>query len=150
MYARYRLVSRKHEASEIITDYLHILKELVKNCTFEVVNANDYREQLIWDSFIKGLTSPFIRNRLLENDDLTLTRAFDLPETLHHAQRQSTSIGALSSQPQICAARLSKEKTADSYLEEPTAITWCSNEGAMPLKGIRCYFCGGPRHSSNK
>ena len=69
-----------------------IYKVPAKNCTVTVVSANDYREQLNHFSFIMGLNSPSIKQHLLEQGDLTLTRTIDLAETLDSAQRQSSSM----------------------------------------------------------
>jgi len=41
------------------------------------VSAEQYREELIRDSFINGLSSQGIRQRLLEKDDLSLEAAYD-------------------------------------------------------------------------
>ena len=97
VFARYLLVSRNQGFTESVSDFLQALKVLAKNCTFTAVSANDYREQLIRDSFIKGLNSSFIKQRLLEHGDLTLTRAIELAETLDSAQRQSSSMGTTAS-----------------------------------------------------
>ena len=53
---------------------------------------------MIRDSFINGLSSPLIRQRLLKNEDLSLERAFELAETLNQAELQSNSLGTLPSQ----------------------------------------------------
>ena len=56
------------------------------------MSANAYREELTRDSFINGLASSSIRQRLLTNDDLTLVQASELADSLDHAQRQAISI----------------------------------------------------------
>jgi len=53
------------------------LKLLSKDCTFQMVSAEQYREELIRDSFINGLNSQGIRQRLLEKDHLSLEAAYD-------------------------------------------------------------------------
>ena len=70
VYARHLLVSRRQSSNESIAKYLQALKTLSKDCTFRNVTAQQYREELIRDSFINGLSSAVIRQRLLENDDL--------------------------------------------------------------------------------
>ena len=90
VYARYQLVSRKQKPGESIAEYLQVLKALGKDCTFSAVTAVQYREELIRDSFVNGISSNFIRQRLLEtNDNLSLTKAFEIADTLHRAQQQS-------------------------------------------------------------
>ena len=54
VYARHLLVSRKHESTEQVSEYLQALRLLAKDCSFEDVTAVVYREELIRDSFING------------------------------------------------------------------------------------------------
>ena len=82
-------VNTRQDPEESIADFL-ALKQLAKDSsTFSAVTANEYREEMIRDSFINGLASPSIRQRLLEDDNLTLTRAAELADTLDRSYRQS-------------------------------------------------------------
>ena len=65
------------------------LKKLSKNCGFIAVNAETYRCEMIRDSFINGLTSNYIRQRLLENSELSTESAYEIARTLHTAQKNS-------------------------------------------------------------
>ena len=78
VYARHLLVSRKQTPGESISEYLQALKILAKECSFTEGSANAYREELTCDSFINGLASSSVRQRLLEKDDLTLVQAYEL------------------------------------------------------------------------
>ena len=89
VYARHLLVSRRQGADETIADYLQALKNLSKDCTFAAVSAQQYKEQLIRDSFINGLSSAFTCQHLLENDELSLNRAFELADNLDRAYRHA-------------------------------------------------------------
>lgn len=53
------------------------------------VSAEQYREELIRDTFINGLLSPKIRQRLLENSTLDLKSAFDQANALDLAQKNA-------------------------------------------------------------
>ena len=63
-----------------------------KDCTFRNVTAQQYREELVRDSFINGLSSAVIRQRLLENDELCVDRAFELADNLDRAYQQAVSL----------------------------------------------------------
>ena len=76
------LVSRRQGVDETVAEYLQPLKNLSKDCTFAAISAQQYKEQLIRDSFINGLSSAFICQPLLENDELSLNRAFELADNL--------------------------------------------------------------------
>ena len=67
------------------------LEKLSKHCEFHQVTAEVYRQEYIRDAFINGLNSNTIRQRLLENNDLTLAEAFQQARTLELAQKQSES-----------------------------------------------------------
>jgi len=58
------------------------LKALAKECTFGAVAAGEYRGELTRDAFINGLSSPFIRQRIFEKDELNLVQAVELADSL--------------------------------------------------------------------
>ena len=82
VYARHLLVSRHQNHGENVLEYLRVHKVLAKDCTFEAVTASKYRDELIRDLFINGVSSSLVRQRVLEIDDVDLQRAAD-PPTLH-------------------------------------------------------------------
>ncbi|XP_076811773.1 uncharacterized protein LOC143458790 [Clavelina lepadiformis] len=86
VYARHVLVSRQQNHGGKVLEFLRALKMLAKDCTFEAVTASKYRDELIRDSFINGLSSSLVRQRLLEIDDVDLQRAADLADNLERAQ----------------------------------------------------------------
>jgi len=81
-YARHLLVSRHPQPGESVTEYAQTLKSLAKECTFGAVTADEYRAELTRDAFINGLSSPFIRQRILEKDELNLVQAVELADGL--------------------------------------------------------------------
>ena len=92
VYARHLLVSRRQGSEESIAENLQSLKNLAKDCSFTNVTAQQFKEQLVRDSFINGLSSAFIRQRLLENDELSLEQAFELADNLDRAYRHAVSL----------------------------------------------------------
>ena len=85
MFARNRLISRRQYLGESIADFLLAIKELAKDYTFTAVTANEYREEMIEDLFKNDLASLSIRQRLLEDRNLTLSRASELADTFHRS-----------------------------------------------------------------
>ena len=57
VFAHHLLASRRQGAAETIADYLQALKNLSEDGTFTAVSAQQYKEQLIGDSFINGVSS---------------------------------------------------------------------------------------------
>ena len=101
---------------------------------------------MIRDSFINGLSSSYIRQRLLESAELTVEQAHDKARTLDLAQKNSE---AYSQNTQATAAA-----TSTSEIIEPDSPESQSSIAAL-RKGTKqatrkksCYFCGGPMHAS--
>ena len=87
--ARHLLSTRRQKTGEIFTELLQELRKLSKDCNLKNVIAKQYREELVRDSFINGIASPLIRQRLLENTRLDLKTAFDQANSLDLAQKNS-------------------------------------------------------------
>ena len=62
---------------ESLQTFLNELLVLSKACHFQDVTAEVYRNELVRDAIINGLKSHEIRQRLLENNEVTLDQVFD-------------------------------------------------------------------------
>ena len=89
MYARHILATTKQQPQQSLDDYLRTLRTLSKDCDFKQVSAEDHHNESIRDAFIAGLSSNFIRQRLLESETLTLEEAFTRSRTLDLAQKNA-------------------------------------------------------------
>ena len=85
-------MSKRQSSNEFIAEYLQALKTLSKDCTFRNVTAQQYREELVRDSFINDLSSAVIRQRLLKNDKLSVDRAFKLADYVDRAYQHAVSL----------------------------------------------------------
>ena len=63
------------------------LEKLSKECECKDVSAEDYRLELMRDAFIAGMTSVLIRQRLLENKELTFRQACEQARAQEMANR---------------------------------------------------------------
>jgi len=108
VYARHLLVSRRQGSDESISEFLHVLKGLAKDCTFSVVTADTYREELSRDAFINGLASAAVPQRLLEKEELALNQAFKLADNLDRVHRYSNCMGSLDPDQSLSLTRLLK------------------------------------------
>ena len=86
VHSRHLLHSRTQQPEETVDAYLLALNSLALNCSFKDVTAKIYRDESVRDSFIRGLRSPSIRARLLENDSLDLRTAVQQARALEQAQ----------------------------------------------------------------
>lgn len=92
IYSRHLLLSRKQKDGESVDQYMSALDLLSKECVFADITANVYRDEYIRDSFICGLKSTEIRQRLLE-DCSDRTTTFKRARTLELSVKQSQQIG---------------------------------------------------------
>lgn len=140
IFARHVLSTAKQEHGQSLNEFLQRLKSLAIDCDFQAVSAEKYREELIRDSFIRGLTSQSIRQRLLEHRSLDLSSAYDIARQLELALQQSLSYNQ--NEPVSCALPRGPSDC-------PTVLPFKNNECATTAASYpkqNCYFCGRPRH----
>ena len=174
IYARYVLSTRKQEPSQSLDSFLQILKSLAKPCQFTLPATNaEYANEYIRDAFISGISSPTIRQRLLEENKLSLSEAFEKARSIEVAQSNS-QIYHSSSQMNINAMR-DRSFSGDSNSSEsagfpsrsvtpdhgPQAQTYHPSLNAaarlpvFPKKnpspgqgsGNGCIYCGNGKHA---
>lgn len=141
LFARFVLSTRRQEGNESLDQFAQALHSLAKDCKFEPVSADKYREECIRDAFISGISSTDIRKRLLENNTLTLTEALSKARALDLAQRNSEfyfqnalGVGA--------AAAQSFQREGASQVLEASATTSAVVSNRQSRKS--CFSCGGP------
>ena len=78
IFARHVLATRKQKQGENLRDFFHHLYVLSKDCNLQAITAKEYRKEHARDAFINGISSHVIRQRLLENSELTVDRAFQI------------------------------------------------------------------------
>ena len=109
-----------------------------------------YQDELVRASFINGLSSPIIRQRLLEEDTLTLSSAFDKASALELAQQNAEAYtssdipGAVAAMPTQSSEKvLTQPSEADSPPKSTSAAAPGHSKGPKS-----CYFCGGAYNHS--
>ena len=78
IFARHLLATRHQQTGESVDDYLQALLLLSKDCNYKAVTAELYCQESIRDALISGLNSSIIRQRLRENNTLSLEEADSL------------------------------------------------------------------------
>ena len=61
IFACHLLASRRQQSGEILSEFLRELHKLSKDCYTKAVSAEEYREELIQDTFTNRLVSPLIQ-----------------------------------------------------------------------------------------
>ena len=142
IFARHLLATRKQRPEESIDEFIRELHSLSRDCDFKDVNASTYKEEMVRDSFINGLTSSFIRQRLLESTELSLQTAYERARTLDLAQRNSNAYSN-STPPNVVAAAVSDQRDEeDCLLELPSVSAAVKSQNSSK----KCYFCGQKFH----
>ena len=141
IFARHLLATRRQKPGETLTEFLQELRKLSKDCNLKNVTAEQYREELVRDSFINGIASPLIRQRLLENNQLNLKAAFDQANSLDLAQKNSEAYAM----PSIPVTAAVSNSPIDQHTEVPMPNDHSLAATYAPKK--KCYFCGDSIHS---
>ena len=134
-FSRHILATAQQKTGQSLREFLQNLQSLSKDCNFRAVTGEEYRQEMVRDSFINGLTSTSICQRLLENRELDLQKAFAQASALEMAQRHSQAY----------------EK--DSGVQVMSVPPGLSNEaslqhghntqGSLATVNKPCFFCGG-------
>ncbi|XP_059053675.1 uncharacterized protein LOC131847961 [Achroia grisella] len=152
IHARHILGTRKQRSDESIDQYLRQLKLLAQKCSFKDVKAEQYRSEYIRDAFIAGISSHKIRQRLLENLELSLDQAFNQALSLEMAETNSRSfndnipLNAVDSISTLSDSQNKKTKTLSSYDNEASTSISGDNIAETVIAATtnkrRCFFCG--------
>ena len=152
IFARHLLATRKQQPGESLQEFLQSLHILSKDCNFRNVTADEYRLDLVRDAFINGLASHHIRQRLLENAELTVNQAYKTAMSLHLAQEHSAAYFTENSRSSA-ATMMSEQSILGTEAETPTT-TSCSSHTTQMLQAVSkvkiCFFCGKEYHDRNK
>ena len=89
IFGRFQLQSRKQKITEDIDSYITALKNLARFCNYKDVSADVYKEESIRDAMITGICSDTIRQRLLEQETLTLEEAILKARSLEAAHKNA-------------------------------------------------------------
>ena len=159
IYNRHKLSTCKQEPAQSIDAFVQELQRLAKPCNFAEVTADQNRNEHIRDAFINGIASANIRQRLLENNELTLDQALQLARAQEQAQVHSQSfdnnVAAIPEPEPPLAAVQSKNTYQGNYSKfdkKTTSSPSTSNTNKFvgwqraSKEQNRCFHCGGPDH----
>ncbi|XP_059842546.1 uncharacterized protein LOC132403197 [Hypanus sabinus] len=148
VYARHRLATRRQRADESSAEFLRALQTLVRTCDCKALTAEQHLELLVRDIFVTGLRSVYVRQRLLENADLTLRSVIKMADTLEAALHNADAVQPRDPPPvpwtpqspppvsEFTATAASRESTNSP---KPTTA-------AASRKSAQCYFCRLEKH----
>ena len=141
IFAKHELATRKQKPEESLRKFMQALLVLSKDCNFRDVTAKEYKNQMVRDAFISGLSSHDIHQRLLENNELSLDRAFDIANSLDMAIEHSTGYFPLEN-VSAAANNLSDDFSPETMNVGTSDIDASPGTCSTIPKTKKCYFCG--------
>ena len=85
IFAKLLLASRKQQSGETIEPFYQFL-HIFQDCGQRNVTGEEYKNELVQNAFINGLSSHSIRHRLLAKYQLIVTQTFDFERSLRTAE----------------------------------------------------------------
>ena len=80
------LALAKQDTGESVDKFILRINKLSQNYNFTAVSAQEYKDDMKRDSCINGLSSNFIRQRLLENSTSTITEGHEKARSIELAK----------------------------------------------------------------
>ena len=139
IFARHVLQREKQKPNQTLEDFRCTLLKLAKDCEFRDVTAMQYKDDMVRDSFINGIASPEIRQRLLEHKQLTMTEAFQQAVTLDNAKRDNQLFGYKPAVQSVSEAVNSIDLSQEKAEELPMSTS------AALMGKFTCHKCGSSR-----
>ena len=134
VFTRHLLATAKQQPEETLDEFYLKLQKLARDCNFRQVTSEQYRQEMVRDALINGLSSHGIRQRLLENRDLNLENAVEKARSMELAQKNSEFYSLnqeyRSNLTATVADKLSTPSTTDNISEATSSVSKL------------CTFCG--------
>ena len=148
IFARHKLATRKQQSGETLEEFYQSLHLLSKDCQLRDVTAEAYRNELVRDAFINGIYSHSIRQRLLENNELTVAQAFDKARSLRTAQEHSEAY--LTSADFSAAAASHPSNSSPTPDRSTQQLMTVQSSQSSAASSRLCYFCGLAFHHRDR
>lgn len=140
--ARHRFRRRAQAPGETAVDYVTVLRGLVGACNF-----GDLADDMIRDQLIEKTTSEYLRERLLLEESLTLSRALTIARQHDQATREAKELARHEAQ----VHHVNDENTSE-IKEKHCGTCTCykkQTESRRALQEQECYRCGSLDHLAN-
>ncbi|XP_045445671.1 uncharacterized protein LOC123653729 [Melitaea cinxia] len=148
--ARHRLATRKQQPGETLAEYSRSLAILARECHFKAVTANEHQNETVCGTFIAGILSQKIRERLLEKSTMSLEETLNLAISL---ETENTSRLLTVSSPSTSAVpvnAISETQAPQPQLNLAATRTQNFQYSRPTQSDRRCFFCGGNVHQRIK
>ncbi|XP_059823926.1 uncharacterized protein LOC132393115 [Hypanus sabinus] len=155
VYARHRLATRQQRPGESCAEFLRALQTLVRACDCKTLTAEQHAELLVRDAFVTGLRSVYMRQRLLENSDLTLSSAIEKANALEAARHNADAVQSRDSPPVSWTPQTPPPPAPGSEFANAAASRHSTSSPTQTTavarkKLVLCYFCGQKKHPGQR
>ncbi|XP_045457867.1 uncharacterized protein LOC123668118 [Melitaea cinxia] len=149
--ARHRLATRKQQPGETLAEYSRSLAILARECHFKAVTANEHQNETVCGTFIAGILSQKIRERLLEKSTMSLEETLNLAISLETAENTSRLLTVSSPSTSAVPVNAISETQAPQPKLNLAATRTQNFQYSRPTQSDRrCFFCGGNVHQRIK
>ncbi|CAH0731334.1 unnamed protein product, partial [Brenthis ino] len=149
--ARHRLVTRKQQPGETLAEYSRSLAILARECHFKAVTANEHQNETVRGTFIAGILSQKIRERLLEKSTMSLEETLNLATSLETAENTSRLLTVSSpSTSAVPINTISETQASQPQLNLAASKPQNFHHSRPTQSDRRCFFCGGNVHKRTK
>ncbi|XP_072333216.1 uncharacterized protein [Scyliorhinus torazame] len=142
VFARHLLTTRRQRAGESLDEYLENLTLLARNCSYRDVTAEEHMNRQIRDTYVAGVRSNYIRQRLLDNGTTDLWDMVKLATSLEVTYQ---SLSAFPADPANPSWTPSSRPPSD-----PTTSQACAARLPIQIGESQCYLCGQGQHSRQR
>ena len=132
---------------ETIEDYVAALRQLVVTCGWNCAACSNADEN-IRDQIIEKTNSEQIRERLLLEENLTLTRTLELASQVECAMREAKSFASTSSTNKLAQESVNKVKFHSKKPQKKKYTRKSQPSKQAPATKV-CYRCGSSEYMAN-
>ena len=144
IYESYKFYTRKQEQEETIDSYVAVLRKLAKTCNFKDP------ERMIRDRVVIGIHNDAVREKLLEQKDLTLDKATQICRAHEASISQTKSMSSSNQELDVSRLRQSQRQygkpSRDSRQYPENGGQQSSTFFKQPPKYALCSRCGRNSH----
>ena len=149
IYERYGFWTIQQEEDETIDAYLTRIRMKIDLCEYDKEGwPPAVRQELIRDKFVFGLMDDNVKERLLRETDVTLSKAVETAQRTESSKKQIKEMG----RPSVNAVQESEQSRKQSQYIRSRQCTQCGRHHKprnCPAFGQQCSFCKKLHHFSN-
>ncbi|KAF0292376.1 hypothetical protein FJT64_009630 [Amphibalanus amphitrite] len=151
---RFRFRQRAQAPTESTADFVAALRGLARTCQFGQMES-----ELIRDVVVEKTPHQRLRERLLQDRDLTLDKVLSVAETYEDSLREAAAISQPVAAPPVSSVakvtRKPQQKRQQQQQQQSSSSDFCTNCGrddhaprdaACPARRVTCHSCGKKGH----